>query len=400
MIAVVGIGASGASERLPEGALGLIGQAELVVGARRHLALVDAGRTHELRGDLERTFEAIEAAQGDSVLLASGDPGFFGIVRALAERFGRESLRVLPAASSVATAFARAGMSWDDALVVSVHGRDPRPAINACRAHPKVAILTSPAFGPADVAGELAGLGRRFLVAERLGEPGERVVEASAEGVASESWRDPNVVVVFDEARVAAPLGWAWPRRPVPQRWALGEEGFEHAAGMITKWEVRALALARLGPGMGDQVWDVGAGSGSVAVECARFGAAVVAIERDERACGHILRNAAAHGVELRLLRGEAPEALAGLPIPDAVFVGGSGARFEETLDLVAARVLRVAVVPLVGLDRVMQAKALLEAGGLATDVVLVQTARLEPLAGHQRLAPTNPVFLISAVRA
>jgi precorrin-6Y C5,15-methyltransferase (decarboxylating) len=400
VIAVVGIGGSGAPDQLSEVVLGLIGQADLVVGAPRHLALVKAGRTQELSGDLERTFEAIEAARGDSVLLASGDPGFFGIVRALAERFGREALMVLPATSSVATAFARAGMPWDDALVVSVHGRDPRPAINACRAHPKVAVLTSSAFGPADLAGELAGLGRRFLVAERLGEPGERVVEASAEVVACDFWRDPNVVVVFDESRVAPRMGWAWPRRPVPQRWALGEEGFEHAAGMITKWEVRALALARLGAGLGDQVWDVGAGSGSVAVECARFGAAVVAIERDETACGHILRNAAAHGVELSLVRGEAPEALAGLPIPDAVFVGGTGARFEEILEVVSARVLRVAVVALIGLDRVMRAKALLEAGGLASDVVLVQTARLDPLAGHQRLTPTNPVFLVSAVRA
>jgi precorrin-6Y C5,15-methyltransferase (decarboxylating) len=407
MIAVVGVGCSGGPDRLSGAAAGLIEGADLVLGAPRHLALVNAlkspgraGRRLELTGDLEPALAAIGAARGATVVLASGDPGFFGIVRALAERFGRDCLQVLPAPSSVAAAFARLGMAWDDALVVSAHGRDPRPAVNACRAHPKVAVLTSPEFGPAQLAGELAGLGRRLLVAERLGEPDERVVEDSAEGVASQAWRDPNVVVVFDAARAVSPVGAAWPRRAVPTRWGLAEEAFHHPGGMVTKWEVRALALARLGPGMGDLVWDVGAGSGSVGIECARFGAAVVAVERRQAACGDIARNAEAQGVQLSLVRGEAPEALAGLPTPDAVFVGGSGSRLEEILAVVATRVLRVVVVALVGLDRVMPARARLEAGGLASEVILVQSARLEPLAGHHRLTPTNPVFLISAVRA
>jgi precorrin-6Y C5,15-methyltransferase (decarboxylating) len=408
VIAVVGVGCSGGPDRLSEAAVGLIDGADLVVGAPRHLALVNglvkspgrAARSLELSGDLEPALAAIGAARGATVVLASGDPGFFGIVRALAGRFGRDCLQVLPAPSSVAAAFARLGMAWDDAQVVSAHGRDPRPAINACRAHPKVAVLTSPEFGPAQLASELAGLGRRLLVAERLGEPDERVVEGSAESVAGQAWRDPNVVVVFDAARAVSPVGRAWPRRAVPTRWGLAEEAFHHPGGMVTKWEVRALALARLGPGMGDLVWDVGAGSGSVGIECAHFGAAVVAVERREAACGDIARNAEAHGVQLSVVRGEAPEALAGLPTPDAVFVGGSGSRLDEILEVVAARVLRVVVVTLVGLDRVVPARARLEAGGLASEVILVQSARLEPLAGHQRLTPTNPVFLISAVRA
>lgn len=394
MITVVGIGCS----PLPDTIRTLIAEAALVVGSRRHLASVDARRTHDLNGDLSLAFDAIESVGGNVVVLASGDPGFFGIVRALAERFGRENLEVMPAASFVAAAFARAGIPWDDALVVSAHGRDPRPAINACRAHPKVAVLTSPEFGPAHLASELLGLGRRFLVAERLGEPDERVVEVSAEDVVNETWRDPNVVVVFDESK-AVGKGWVLPRRAVPERWALPEEAFEHEAGMITKWEVRALALARLGPGVGDLVWDVGTGSGSVAIECARFGAAVIAIERDETACRRIARNAAEHGVYLTLVRGEAPEALEDLPDPDAVFVGGTGGRFEEVVKLVASRVRRAAVVALVGLDRVTEARRLLESGGLETDALLVQTARLKPLGDLQRLAPTNPVFLVSGVR-
>jgi precorrin-6Y C5,15-methyltransferase (decarboxylating) len=168
---------------------------------------------------------------------------------------------------------------------------------------------------------------------------------------------------------------------------------------MITKAEVRCLALARLGPGVGDLVWDVGAGTGSVAIECARFGAAAVAIERDPVACERIARNAARHGVPVQVVCGEAPEALDPLPDPDCVYVGGTGRRFSEVLKGVSARVRRAAVVGLAGLQRVTPAAELLAEGGLAVETTLVQAARLEGIGDASRLAPINPVFLVSGVR-
>ncbi len=133
-------------------------------------SVVDRDLAVVLKGDLSEALARIEDTEGPVVVLASGDPGFFGIVRLLGERFGRENLRVLPGLSSVALAFARAGLSWDDAVTVSAHGREPRRAVNVCRAHPKVAVLTSPDFGPAELAEALDGLGRSFVVAEKLGE--------------------------------------------------------------------------------------------------------------------------------------------------------------------------------------------------------------------------------------
>src|SRR5829696_4740210 len=130
---------------------------------------VGEGRAEVLEGDLSEALARIAGIEGPVVVLASGDPGFFGIVRLLGARFGRENLRVLPALSSVALAFAGAGLSWDDATTVSAHGRDPRRAVNVCRSHPKVAVLTAPGFGPAELARQLDGLGRGFVVAERLG---------------------------------------------------------------------------------------------------------------------------------------------------------------------------------------------------------------------------------------
>lgn len=395
MITVVGSGAS----PLPGSVRTLVDQAALVLGNERSLRRLGARNAIALAGDLAPALDAIAACEGEVVVLASGDPGFFGIVRTLAARVGRARLRVLPGISSVAAAFARAGIPWDDALVVSAHGRDHARVINACRAHPKVAVLTEPGFGPAELARALASLGRRFLVAERLGEDGERVVEGGAEEIVAAQWRDPNVVVVFDEDRAIAPKGWAWPPRRTPTCWGLAEEQFEREGGMITKAEVRALALARLGPGLGDLLWDVGAGTGSVAIESARFGAAAIAIDRDTAACERITRNAERHDVVVQLVCGEAPEVLKSLPDPDCVYVGGTGGRFDETLKLVAARVRRVAIVALAGLERVTSAAELLAEGGLAVETTLVQAARLQGMGKVTRLAPINPVFLVSGAR-
>jgi precorrin-6Y C5,15-methyltransferase (decarboxylating) len=334
------------------------------------------------------------------VVLASGDPGFFGIVRLLAERFGRENLRVVPGVSSVALAFARAGLSWDDALTVSAHGRDPRRTANVCRSHPKVAVLTSPGFGPAELAGELGDIDRTFVVAERLGGPDERVFQGDAAAVAGVGWKDPNAVLVLDEARMPGFKGWISSGIESPRRWALPEEDFEYRSGMITKSETRALVLSRLGPGPGDLIWDVGAGSASVAIECARLGAAAVAVERDPESCARIRRNADRHGVYVQLVQGEAPEALHDLPEPDAVFVGGTGGEFEEIVKLAAVRTRRSVVLALVTLERVVPAGEILEGCGLEVETTFLQTSRMKGIGDLHRLAAESAVFVVCGSRS
>lgn len=267
--------------------------ATLVVGARRHLtsacraADVPADAQQLVLGPLAPALDVIgkKLACGAAgvVVLASGDPGFFGIVRALAERFGADALDVRPGAPSVAVAFARIGLPWDDAVVVSAHGRDLRTAVNVCRAHPKTAVLTGPGSGPAELGAELAyrAAERTLVVATALGDPEhERIERMSPAEAAARTWDAVSVVLCLDERRALSPAQRTVSVPIGPDRWALSEGEFEHRDSMITKFEVRALALARLGPRTGDLVWDIGAGSGSVAVECARFGAAVVAVEK------------------------------------------------------------------------------------------------------------------------
>jgi precorrin-6Y C5,15-methyltransferase (decarboxylating) len=335
------------------------------------------------------------------VVLASGDPGYFGIVRALDERFGHENLSVTPALSSVALAFARAGITWDDAVTVSAHGREPRRAVNVCRAHSKVAVLTSPEFGPAQLADSLRGEGweRTFVVAERLGEPEERVFRGLAEEVSYMEWEDPNVVISLDPDREVGPKPWiSGPERA--EGWALSEEEFERRSAMITKPEPRALALARLAPKPGDLIWDVGAGSGSLAVECARFGAATVAVERDPESCDRVRRNAKRHGTYVRVVEGEAPGALHELPEPDAVFIGGTGGGFEETVRLCASRARRGVVITLIGLERVVPAGEMLESQGFEVETTLLQTSKVKGVGKLHRLAAETPVFVVSGSRA
>jgi precorrin-6B C5,15-methyltransferase / cobalt-precorrin-6B C5,C15-methyltransferase len=380
----------------------LLADAALVAGGARQLEMLGIDRHFAvvLEGDLSEALARIEDSEGPVVVLASGDPGFFGIVRLLGARFGRENLRVLPGLSSVAVAFARAGLSWDDAVTVSAHGRDPRLAVNVCRAHPKVAVLTSPEFGPAELAEALHDLGRSFVVAEKLGGPTERVFHGDAGTVAGMEWEDPNVVLVLDEERMSGAKAWISSRLQSQGRWAFPEDRFEHRSGMITKSATRAFVLSRLGPGPGDLIWDVGAGSGSVAIECARLGAAAIAIERDPESCASIRRNAEHHGVRLQIMKAPAPWGLLDLPEPDAVFVGGSGGAFEEIVQLSAVRARRAVVVALVTLERVVPAAKLLEDRGLEVETTFLQSSGMKGVGSLHRLTAESAVFVVSGSRA
>jgi precorrin-6Y C5,15-methyltransferase (decarboxylating) len=379
----------------------LLVDAALVAGGWQHLETlgVERGRAVVLKGDLSEALARIEGTEGPVVVLASGDPGFFGIVRLLGGQFGRENLRVLPGLSSVALAFARAGLSWDDAVTVSAHGRDPRRAVNVCRAHPKVAVLTSPDFGPAELAEALGGLDRTFVVAEKLGEADERVFHGDTGTVMGMEWEDPNMVLVLDEERMPGAKGWISSGIQSPSRWALPDGEFEHRSGMISKSSTRALILSRLGPGPGDLIWDVGAGSGSVAIECARLGAAAIAIERDPESCARIRRNAHRHNTNVQLIEGKAPEALQDLSEPDAVFVGGSGGAFDEIVKLSAVRARRAVVLALVTLERVVPAAQLLENCDLEVESTFLQTSKMKGVGNLHRLAAESVVFVVSGSR-
>ncbi|MFD7135131.1 precorrin-6y C5,15-methyltransferase (decarboxylating) subunit CbiE [Streptomyces sp. NPDC059894] len=310
-----------------------LGAATLVAGAAHHLGLPEVPPAAErIRlGSVPLAARRIAAHRGTAVVLADGDPGFFGVVRPLrAPEFGLE-VEVVPAVSSVAAAFARAGMPWDDAQVVVAHPRTLRRAVNVCRAHPKVAVLTSPGAGPAELGLLLEGVHRTFVVCEELGTDRERVAVVTSDKAADHTWRDPNVVIVIGGATApvaGAEGGWIAGRDPGtgPRGWVLPAETHGGDLGEGESELLRAAQLARLGPRVGDLVWDIGCGSGAFATDAARAGAAVLAVDRDLEACARTDATGRRHGVHLQIVRGTAPHVLENLPEPDVVRVGGGGA--------------------------------------------------------------------------
>ena len=382
---------------LSDAAAARLSVATLVLGGARHLQAADIPPTAErvVLGDVAAGLKTLEAHAGNAVVLASGDPGFFGIVRQMHEL--HIPYEVMPATSSVGLLCARAGVAWDDAVVISAHGRGRsglRRAINACRALPKVVVLTAPGAGPAELAAGLAGHCDRMLIGEKLGGSDEIVTTCTPEEAVARQWTEPNAVLVSSAA--TSRRGWAHPGRQVPWGWALADDEFEHRDSMVTKAEVRALVLARLGPGVGDLVWDIGSGSGSVAIECARFGAAVSAVDADSEQVARTARNAAYHQVAVHVVHGKAPDVLDTLADPDAVFIGGGGTRAALIAEAVAIREPRVIVVALAAIDRVSDVLSAMQSRLYRTGGVQLSAARFAALPDETtRLAAQNPVFVL-----
>lgn len=388
---------------LPAEGVQAIAAAALVIGGARHLAAVDVpgGVETIVMGPVAPAVQALADAHAsgrNAVVLASGDPGFFGISRRLAA--AHLPFTALPAVSSVATAFARLGLPWDEAIVVSAHGRPIGPALSVLRRHGRfgspVAVLTDDDSSPARIVEALGSSCPDLHVFERLGEQDEtysRITVAEHGEAVAREWRQPNIVIAGGTGDLHE-HPWRTGERQATG-WALPDHELQHRDGMLTKQDVRAVVLARLAPGTGRLIWDIGAGSGSVAVECSRLGAAVIAIEQDPDQLPHIAANSTDHGAPVEVVHGKAPEALVGLPHPDAVFIGGGG---PEVVAAVAAVQPQRVVVALATLERVGPTVAAL--GGYDVETVLLQVQHVVPLGDGHRLAPANPVFIVSGVRA
>ncbi|MCF3964307.1 precorrin-6y C5,15-methyltransferase (decarboxylating) subunit CbiE [Streptomyces fuscigenes] len=385
--------------------------ATLVAGAAHHLALpeVPDDAEHIRLGSIDLAARRIAGHRGSAVVLADGDPGFFGVVRTLrAPEHGLE-VEVVPAVSAVAAAFARAGMAWEDAQVVVAHSRTLRRAVNVCRAHTKVAVLTSPGAGPAELALLLEGVHRTFVICEELGTDREQVTVLTSDKVADHVWRDPNVVIVVGGtgtggggAPAAAATGPGWilggdAARPAGIRtrgWALPNEEYGITLDEGESTWLRAAQLARIGARTGDLIWDIGSGSGAIAAEAARFGAAVIAVDEEEGACAATAAAARRAGAQLQVVQGRAPHVLERLPEPDVVRIGGGG------LDVVTACVDRRPeriVTHAATRDEAEAVAAALSAGGYTVECSLLQSVDLDTSDWSERERAV--VFLVAGRR-
>lgn len=368
---------------LPPGGADALSAADLVVGTKRHLSehAPDGVRTRDVDGIAASDLQAATQA----VVLADGDPAFFGVVRTLRELGVR--LTVLPAVSALQRLLAAVGRPSDDVTVVD--GQDLRKALNVCRARSAVAVL---AVDPAELAVGLGGWRRTFVIQTDDGVSTVDIVAA-----ARQKWPEPTLVLCLEKAEVVPPRGWIAGTQPMTGGWALDEDDFTHRDGMVTTAEVRALALPRLAPGPGTLVWDVGAGSGAVAVECARMGSAVLAVERDPMQCVRILANSSKYGVDVRVVEAELLAAISTLPKPDAVFVGGGGEAVIRACTSVEAERI---VVALPSVDRIAATRSALSNAGYTVSGCQLSAARLADLPdGSTRLAAVDPTTLVWGTR-
>jgi precorrin-6Y C5,15-methyltransferase (decarboxylating) len=322
-LSIVGIGEDGLAGLSPA-ARTLIAQASLVVGGKRHLGLVAqavTGETLAWPSPPQAAFPAIHARRLSPVcVVATGDPFFYGIGSLLAREVPPDEMLCLPAPSAFSLAASRLGWAVQDCALVTLHGRALERIIRHLQPNSRILALSWDETTPRRLAELLVSRGfgnTRITVCEAMGGPRERMRGALARTFDLDDI-DPLNLIALDIPSVPG-------ARVLPLTPGLPNDWFEHD-GQLTKREVRAVTLSALAPRRGELLWDVGAGSGSIGIEWLLADPAnrAVAIERDTARVSRIARNAASFGVpDLSIVRGTAPEALAGLPPPDAAFIGG-----------------------------------------------------------------------------
>lgn len=332
-LSIVGVGEDGL-DGLSPAARRLIAQASLVVGGPRHLKLagLSGARTLTWPSPIDGAMPDILARRGDPIcVLASGDPFFYGVGSLLMRHISAEEMICLPAPSAFSLVAARVGWGLQDCVLLSLHGRALEAIIPHLQRRARLLALSWDGTTPGKLAELLVARGMggsKITVCESLGGPNERMRRVAAEDFALDDITGLNTVAL----EVAAEAG----AQVISCASGLPDDLFEHD-GQITKREIRAMTLAALSPRRGDLLWDVGAGSGSVAIEWMLSDPAnrAIAIERRPERAARIARNAGALGAPaLQIVEGDAPVALGGLPAPDAIFVGG-GASDERLLDFV-----------------------------------------------------------------
>ncbi|HHY73952.1 MAG TPA: precorrin-6y C5,15-methyltransferase (decarboxylating) subunit CbiE [Bacillus bacterium] len=392
-IKIIGIGDNGKESLLPLYEAWIY-ESELLIGGERQLAFFPdyQGEKLAIKGGLAKLVNQLVEETRNTVILASGDPLFFGIGSYLASKI---EVEIYPNLSSIQLAFAKMGERWHDAKFISVHGRAIKGLAQKIDGEAKVAILTDEENTPAVIAKYLLQFGMteyKAFVAEHLGGEKERCRFFTLAEMADEQFFPLNVVILKKAA-------------PSPE-WGLGindAEFFQRKPekGLITKKEIRTLSLAALNVKKDSIVWDIGTCTGSVAIEAARIAkeGAVYAIEKNEHDIVNCYENMKKFRADVTVVHGKAPDGLEQFPNPDAVFIGGTAGNINEILNICSSRlnengriVLNAATI-----ENLMQAVNSFKQNNLDVAITLAQISKSKPILQLTRFEALNPIYIITA---
>ncbi|AFZ30417.1 precorrin-6Y C5,15-methyltransferase (decarboxylating) [Gloeocapsa sp. PCC 7428] len=403
VVHVVGIGLDGKAG-LSKNVQQIVAQATLLIGSDRHLSYFPKHPAQKwILGDFTAAIERIRQQNtGNIVVLVSGDPLFFGLGRLLVAEFPSEKLAFHPHLSSVQLAFNAIKVPWHDAKIISVHGRSLTELIQALQQGvEKIAVLTDNTNTPSAIARLLQSLdlpsNYQFWVCENLGSQQQRVQSCSLEQIASTTFAPLNVVVLLRQSDSKDLDLATLPQFGLPDRVFLS---FSDRPGLMTKREIRVLVLGELALQPGQIVWDIGAGTGSVAIEIARLfpTSCIYAIEKTAAGTTLIQQNCDRFGVKnVVSIHGSAPEVLSQLPTADRVFIGGSGGNLVAILEAVRLSPNGVIVLALATVEHLAIALDWLKHQQWHYQMLQVQLSRSVPIADLTRFTPLNPVTILSA---
>lgn len=393
---VIGIGDNGAASLLPLYNQ-WIEECELLVGGERQLAFFPhfKGEKVMIKGGLSTLVERLQSETKRTVILASGDPLFYGIGGYLANKC---QVELYPNLSSIQLAFAKMGESWQDAAFFSIHGRQMKGLAQRIDGKSKVVLLTDEVNSPHAIAKYLLYYGMteyRAFVAENLGGTDERVGWYSLEEMQDGTFSELNVVIL---KRVTPGPTWSIV--------GIADEEFAQRKpdkGLITKKEIRVLSLAQLQLKPNSTVWDIGTCTGSVAIEACRMAreGQVFAVEKNEGDLENCRQNMRKFRTDFTVVHARAPEGLDQFEDPDAIFIGGSGGELGDILHIGCARLKpggRI-VVNAATVETLYAAMQAFQAEGFSVDVTLAQISRSKPILNMHRFEGLNPIYIITAQR-
>jgi precorrin-6Y C5,15-methyltransferase (decarboxylating) len=401
-VAIIGMGLS--PKDLTVRHLRIIESADVLVGGQRLLDCFkeSSARKQAIDKNIRNAVDFIreQMATQSVVVLASGDPLFFGIGSILINALGPEYVDIHPNISSVAAAFARIKEPWSQVKVVSLHGRkNDRAILEALNEGKTVAVFTDPTNTPARIAKRLIASDFahiKMCILESLGSSSERFDWYQLDQAAKMTFSEPNLLILKRSRGHYGPA--KTPHIGIPDQY------FEHEKGLITKSEIRAISLAKLQLIPGQVLWDLGAGSGSVSIEASvlvRDGR-VIAVEKNEKRISQIKSNINQFEVtNVDVVQAVLPAGLADLPQPDRIFIGGGGRNLADIIKTAAGflKINGIVVINTVLITNVLTAMETLEGLGFKTSLVQAQISHSRKMPWAERLEAQNPVWILSGIR-